>query len=106
MGLDLLVILSLGIGVAFLSVAARRLRAAPSILMLLAGAAIAFVPGLPAVTLKPDLVLLLLLPPLLYWSGVGMSWREFCSNLRPILLLAIGCVLATAAAVATIGHFV
>jgi Na+/H+ antiporter len=103
---DLLVILSLGIAVAFLSVAARRLRAAPSILMLLAGVALAFVPGLPAVTLKPDLVLLLLLPPLLYWSGVGMSWRGFCSNLRPILLLAIGCVLATAAAVATVAHFV
>lgn len=102
---DLLVILSLGIAVAFLSVAARRLRAAPSILMLLAGVAFAFVPGLPAVTLKPDLVLLLLLPPLLYWSGVGMSWRGFCANLRPILLLAIGCVLATAAAVATVAHF-
>lgn len=105
MGLDLLVILSLGIGVAFLSVAARRLRAAPSILMLLAGVAIAFVPGLPTVTLKPDLVLLLLLPPLLYWSGVGMSWREFRFNLRPILLLAVGCVLATAAAVAAVAHF-
>ncbi len=102
---DLLVILSLGIAVAFLSVAARRLRAAPSILMLLAGVALAFVPGLPTVTLKPDLVLLLLLPPLLYWSGVGMSWRGFCSNLRPILLLAIGCVLATATAVAAVAHF-
>ena len=102
---DLLVILSLGIGVAFLSVAARRLRAAPSILMLLAGVALAFVPGLPTVTLKPDLVLLLLLPPLLYWSGVGMSWRGFCANLRPILLLAIGCVLATASAVAVVAHF-
>jgi CPA1 family monovalent cation:H+ antiporter len=72
--------------------------------MLLAGVALAFVPGLPTVTLKPDLVLLLLLPPLLYWSGVGMSWRGFRSNLRPILLLAIGCVLATAIAVAAVAH--
>jgi monovalent cation/hydrogen antiporter len=103
---DLLVILSLGIAVAFLSVGARRLRAAPSILMLVVGVALAFVPGLPAVTLKPDLVLLLLLPPLLYWSGVGMSWRGFRSNLRPILLLAVGCVLATATAVASVAHFV
>ena len=102
---DLFVILSLGIAVAFLSVGARRLRAAPSILMLVVGVALAFVPGLPAVTLKPDLVLLLLLPPLLYWSGVGMSWRGFRSNLRPILLLAVGCVLATAAAVASVAHF-
>ena len=102
---DLLVILVLAAGVAFLSVAARRLRAAPSILMLAAGVALAFVPGLPTVTLKPDLVLVLLLPPLLYWSGVGMSWRGFCSNLRPILLLAVGCVLVTAAAVAAVAHY-
>jgi CPA1 family monovalent cation:H+ antiporter len=102
---DLVVVLSLGAAVAFLSVMARRLRAAPSILMLLAGVVLAFVPGLPPVGLKPDLVLLLLLPPLLYFSGVSMSWRGFRSNLRPILLLAIGCVLFTAAAVATVAHF-
>jgi monovalent cation/hydrogen antiporter len=102
---DLFVILSLGIAVAFLSVGARRLRAAPSILMLLAGVALAFVPNLPPVALKPDLVFLLFLPPLLYYSGVNMSWRSFRSNLRPILALAIGCVLFTAAAVAAVAHF-
>ncbi|HEV8389031.1 MAG TPA: Na+/H+ antiporter [Dongiaceae bacterium] len=102
---DLVVVLSLAAAVAFLSVVARRLRVAPSILMLLAGVALAFVPGLPSVILEPDLVLLLLLPPLLYFSGVSMSWRGFCANLRPILLLAIGCVLFTAAAVAAVAHF-
>ena len=102
---DLFVILSLGVAVAFLAVAARRLRAAPSILMLLAGVALAFVPNLPPVALKPDLLFLLFLPPLLYNSGVNMSWRSFRSNLRPILALAIGCVLFTAAAVAAVAHF-
>ena len=80
--------------VATLSVAARRLRVASPILMLVAGVVLAFVPGIPTVSLDPDLVLLLLLPPLLYSSGVNMSWRGFRSNLRPILLLAIGCVVA------------
>src|SRR5262249_47879277 len=61
-------------------------------------------PGIPQLILDPELVLLTLLPPLLYSSGVGMSWRGFHSNLRPILLLAIGCVLFTAAAVAALGH--
>jgi monovalent cation/hydrogen antiporter len=92
--------------VAALSVAARRLRVASPILMLVAGAALAFVPGVPQVALDPDLVLLVLLPPLLYYSGVGMSWRGFRSNLRPILLLAIGCVLFTAGAVAAVTHYV
>jgi monovalent cation/hydrogen antiporter len=88
-----------------LSVAARRLRVASPILMLVAGAVLAFVPGIPTVSLDPDLVLLLLLPPLLYSSGVSMSWRGFRSNLRPILLLAVGCVLFTAGAVAAVVHY-
>jgi CPA1 family monovalent cation:H+ antiporter len=91
--------------VAFPSVIARRVHAAPSILLLLAGIALAFIPGLPSVTLEPELVLMLLLPPLLYNSGVSMSWRGFCSNLRPILLLAIGCVLFTTAIVAVAVHY-
>jgi CPA1 family monovalent cation:H+ antiporter len=66
---------------------------------------IAFTPGIPPLVLDPELVLLTLLPPLLYSSGVGMSWRGFRSNLRPILLLAIGCVLFTATAVAALVHY-
>jgi len=98
--------LALALMVAAFSVAARRLRFASPLLMLVVGALLAFVPGMPAVVLDPDLVLLSLLPPLLYSSGVGMSWRGFRSNLRPILLLAVGCVLFTATAVAAAGHYV
>ncbi|MGH8802803.1 MAG: cation:proton antiporter, partial [Casimicrobiaceae bacterium] len=91
--------------VAALSVVARRVRVPSPMLMLIAGSAIAFVPGLPALTIEPSLVLLWLLPPLLYSSGVGMSWRGFRSNLRPILLLAVGCVLFTASLVAVVAHY-
>jgi monovalent cation/hydrogen antiporter len=101
----LLTCLALAISVALLSVAAQRWGLASSILLLVAGAAASFVPAMPQVALDPDVVLLLLLPPLLYFSGVGMSWRGFRSNLRPILLLAIGCVLATTAAVAAVAHY-
>ena len=59
---------------------------------------------MPAVPVDPELVLLVFLPPLLYSSGVGMSWPRFCANLRPILLLAVGCVLITATAVAAAAH--
>jgi CPA1 family monovalent cation:H+ antiporter len=75
-------------------------------LMLLAGVTVSFIPGTPAVALNPDAVFLLLLPPLLYSSGVGMSWRGFRTNLRPILLLAVGCVVFTALAVAAVTHYV
>jgi monovalent cation/hydrogen antiporter len=96
---------TLALAVAALSVLARRLQVPPPMLMLLAGVAVSFVPGAPAVALDPEAVFLVLLPPLLYSSGVGMSWRGFRDNLRPILLLAVGCVLVTALAVATVMHF-
>ncbi len=90
---------------ALAAVVARRLHVPHSILLVLVGVALAFVPGLPRVTLDPELVLLLFLPPLLYSSGVGMSWRGFRANLRPIMLLAVGCVLFTATAVAAAAHW-
>jgi CPA1 family monovalent cation:H+ antiporter len=50
-------------------------------------------------------VLLVILPPLIYSAGVAMSWREFRFNLRPIGLLAVGCVVFTACAVAAATHY-
>src|SRR5260363_376996 len=84
---------------------ARRANLAPAILMMLAGIALAFVPTMPAFALPPELVLLVVLPPLIYSSSVAMSWREFKRNLRPIVLLAVGCVLFTASAVAIATHY-
>ena len=101
----LALLLAMFLVVALLSTLADRLKASTPVVMLVAGVAIAFLPGVPAITLDPDLVLLALLPPLLYSSGVGMSWRGFRSNLRPILSLAVGCVLFTASAVAAVAHY-
>src|SRR3989440_11859330 len=84
---------------------ARRVNIAPAILLLLAGIALAFVPGLPSLELPPELVLLVVLPPLIYSASVAMSWREFRHNLRPIILLAVGCVIFTAFAVAAAAHY-
>jgi monovalent cation/hydrogen antiporter len=87
------------------AVVARRLDIAPSILLVAAGIALALIPGLPRIVLAPELVLLGILPPLIYSAGVAMSWREFRFNLRPIALLAFGCVLFTAGAVAAVAHY-
>src|SRR5215470_2239371 len=91
--------------VSAVAVAAARLRIPSSILLVLTGVALALVPGLPAVRLAPELVLLLVLPPLIYSAAVAMSWREFRFNLRPISLLAIGCVLFTTGAAAAASHW-
>ena len=50
-------------------------------------------------------ILLMVLPPLIYSASVAMSWREFRLNLRPIILLAVGCVIFTAAVVAAATHY-
>lgn len=84
---------------------ARRLDIAPAVLLLVVGIGLAFIPGVPRLELPPDLVLLLMLPPLIYSASVAMSWRDFKANLRPIALLAIGCVIFSASAVATATHF-
>lgn len=84
---------------------ARRINVAPAILLLLAGVALAYAPGMPSLELPPELVLLLVLPPLIYSASVAMSWREFKFNLRPIILLSVGCVIFTAFAVAAATHF-
>jgi CPA1 family monovalent cation:H+ antiporter len=91
------VLLAIIAGIAFL---AQRLNTAPSIFLVVAGVGLAFVPGLPPVVLAPETVLLVFLPPLIYSAGVAMSWREFRFNLRPIALLAVGCVIFTTCAVA------
>ncbi len=88
--------------VAFVAV---RLKIPPAILLVLTGVVLALVPGLPAVALAPEFVLLLVLPPVVYASAVAMSWREFRFNLRPISLLAVGCVVFTTLTVAAAAHY-
>ena len=97
-----LLLLSVLVGVALL---ARWLKTAPSILLVIAGVGLALAPGLPRIELAPELVLLGILPPLIYSAGVAMSWREFRFNLRPIALLAFGCVVFTTCAVAAAAHW-
>jgi CPA1 family monovalent cation:H+ antiporter len=83
---------------------ARKSRLPYPIVLVLGGLLIALVPGLPHVTLEPDIVFLLFLPPILYFAAVFTSFKDFRANLRPISLLAFGLVLTTTAAVAAVAH--
>lgn len=74
------------------------------ILLVLAGIVIGVIPGLPHVTLDPEVIFLVFLPPILYASAWTTSWKDFKESKRPITLLAIGCVIFTTCAVAWIAH--
>ena len=90
---------------AVVNLTARRLNLPGPILLVVAGTVLALLPGLPRIELPPDLVLLVFLPPLIYYAAFGMSWQAFCQHLRPIVLLAVGCVVFTTVMVAAAAHW-
>jgi NhaP-type Na+/H+ or K+/H+ antiporter len=96
-------VLLLGV-VAAVAIIANRLKIPPSIPLVITGVLVALVPGLPPMELAPEVVLLLVLPPLIYTSAFQMNWREFRFNLRPITLLSVGGVAFTTVAVAAAAH--
>ncbi len=73
-------------------------------LLVLGGLGVAFIPGLPRLSLDPEAIFLIFIPPLLYWAALRTSWRELRRNLRAITLLAVWLVLVTMAAVAVVAH--
>ncbi|TPG66602.1 Na+/H+ antiporter [Hymenobacter nivis] len=98
----ILVLLAL---LAALSVLFQRSRLPQAVLLVAAGLALGFVPGLPPIKLEPDVVFLLILPPLLYYAGFNLTWQDFNHYRRPILLLAVGLVAFTTVAVAVVAHY-
>jgi CPA1 family monovalent cation:H+ antiporter len=98
--------LVLGAGLLILSLTAlaRRLPVPTPILQLAAGLLVGVVSGRDFAALDPELVFFVFLPPILWLAAYLTSWRDFKANLRPIGLLAVGLVVATALAVAAVSH--
>ncbi|MGH9453462.1 MAG: Na+/H+ antiporter [Terriglobia bacterium] len=85
---------------------ARRLQTPYPIVLVLAGLLLSFIPGIPKITLNPDLIFFVVLPPLLYSAAWFTSWREFSHNLVTIFFLAFGLVAFTVFGVAETAHWV
>jgi len=98
-----IVILLLTVVLALTTIAHKILIPYP-ILLVIGGLILGIVPGLPTVTLHPDLVFLVFLPPILWAAAYFTSLREFRQNLRPISLLAVGLVLVTTASIAVVAR--
>jgi CPA1 family monovalent cation:H+ antiporter len=84
---------------------ARKLEIPYPIVLVLGGLLLSFVPGVPTITLNPDVVFFVILPPLLYHAAWLTSWREFSYNLVSILLLAFGLVTFTVLGVTKAGQW-
>jgi Na+/H+ antiporter len=77
----------------------RRAGVPYPIALVVGGAVLSFVPGLPQINIDPQFLLVLVLPPILYQAALLTSWRDFKANLRSIGMLAVGLVVVTTLAV-------
>ncbi len=98
----LLLVLCLLFAVSMLTILSRKLNISYPIFLVVSGLLIGFIPGIPMVSLEPDIVFLIFLPPLLYAAAWNTSWKDFWRYRRPIGLLAFGLVIFTSAAVALV----
>lgn len=80
-------------GSAAVAAAGRRVPVPVPLLLVAAGLAVSYVPGVPDYTLDPHIVLPLLLPPLLYTAATDSSYLDLRAQARPVALLSVGYVL-------------
>lgn len=97
---DLLLILFLLFGVFMLIMLGQKLKISYPIFLVVAGLGVSFIPGIPHITVDPELIFLIFLPPLLYEAAWYTSWSEFWKWRRVIGMLAFGLVFVTAIVVA------
>jgi Na+/H+ antiporter len=100
-----LIIFGLLVALASLMALAGALRIPYPIILVIGGAGLGFVPGVPRIALDPELVLLIFLPPLLYSAAFFTSLSDLRANVRPVAFLSVGLVLATMTAVAAVAHY-
>lgn len=101
---NLLLIISLLFAVSMLAMLSDKLRISWPIFLVIGGLIISLIPGIPHVSLDPDIVFIIFLPPLLYEAAWYTAWHDFWSFRRPIGMLASGLVIFTAGAVAIVAH--
>src|ERR1700761_7346108 len=87
-----LTLLFLVLLVAALTTLAQRFKTPYPIVLFIGGVILSLLPNLPHIALNPDVVFLVILPPLLYIGGFNTSWRDFHANIVSILMLAFGLV--------------
>jgi len=104
MGKAELLIGGLLVGIAGLGALARWLSVPYPIVLVLGGALFGFIPGVPAVKLDPNIVLVVFLPILVYGAAFFADLGHMRGNLRGITLASVGLVLATMTAVAAVAH--
>jgi len=101
---NLLLTLGLVITVSFLVILAQKLKIAYPLLLVIAGIIFGFIPQIPTVHIDPNIVFLIILPPVLFDAAQNISWKALWKWRRIISVMAFGYVLLTATAVAFVSY--
>ena len=83
---------------------ANKLNIASPILLVVGGLAVSFIPIFSHVTISPELVFFIFLPPLLYEASWQISWKEFWKFRRVISSFAFPIVIITSCVVAVVSN--
>jgi CPA1 family monovalent cation:H+ antiporter len=100
-----IVVFIMAILISLTAIANKRKLPYP-VLLVIAGLFIGLIPQLPGLELDPEVVFVIILPPLLYDTASKTSWHEFRTSIRPISALAITLVFFTTVAVAVTAHYI
>jgi len=99
--------LSLIVAIVLIIMLAKKIKVAYPVLLVVAGLAISFIPGIPALHMDPELIFIIFLPPLLYEAAWTISWKELWRWRRIICSFAFVVVFLTALSVALVAnHFI
>lgn len=91
--------------IVLLNMLAKKLKIAYPILLVVGGLLISFIPGLPMVRIDPDLIFFVFLPPLLFETAWGASFKEMKKWWRIITSFAFLVVFFTALSVALVSNY-
>lgn len=97
-------VIAMYLAIIALHYAAQKFGLPPSVALLAGGALLAFLPGLPAITVDPALVLVIFLPPLLLDGAWSIAVARLRRHVIGITSLAVGAVFFTCAVVAVVTH--
>ena len=89
----------------FVVMLSEKVKIAYPILLVMAGLALSFIPALDSIAIKPDLIFVVFLPPLLYEAAWNTSWKDFWKWRRLISSFAVPIVLLTAGVVAVVSNY-
>jgi len=85
---------------------AQRWRVPAPSLLVVAGVLVGLLPHASKIQATPDVISFVVLPPLLFASGEELSWPELRRVWRPVVVLSVGLVLASAGAVGAVAGLV